>query len=196
MCFIKIFYKNITFFLSLYFICQILSTDICIARNTERRPFFTTGPQNGMVVHMATVTHTIKEQNLFAFGQKKNHYKGTKSSFKRKKNSWVKPYHFEYVSRIHFGMGLFFFIPISFTWVDGTAMWWILFPAIILAASAGYLYGKRKGRKIAATKEFPAYVPAPVVLSKEGRYEDLAEEKPFMQKYDMVTVMFADIEGF
>ena len=75
-------------------------------------------------------------------------------------------------------------------------MWWIFFPAIILAALAGYLYGKRKGSMIAATKEYMAYVP-PVVLNEKVSYEDLAEkEKPFMQKYDMSTVMFADIEGF
>jgi class 3 adenylate cyclase len=74
---------------------------------------------------------------------------------------------------------------------------WTLFPALILASLAGYFYGKRKGRQMAATEEYPASVPAPVKLTPKDKYEDLAgKEKPFIQKYDMVTVLFADIEGF
>ena len=188
----KIFYKNITFFFSLYFICQILSTDICTAKNTERPPFFTAGPQIGMIVHTATDTHTKKEYILFVFEQKKNLYKDIKYSFKRKIGTCFESNHSVCQSYILFKMGSFFFIPIYF----GETAMWIFFPAIILAAWAGYFYGKRKGKKIAATREPPIYVP-PVVLTKRGKFEDLAEdEKPFMQKYDMATVLFADIEGF
>ncbi|MDR1171954.1 MAG: HD domain-containing protein [Bacteroidales bacterium] len=46
-------------------------------------------------------------------------------------------------------------------------------------------------------KGYPVNAPPPVVLSRKDRYEALAEEeKPFIQKYDTVTVLFADIEGF
>ena len=83
-------------------------------------------------------------------------------------------------------------------------LWWIIFllPAILLAAVAGYLYGKRKGRKMAehsfSSSEFSeTRILKPVVLDKKDKYERMAEEdKPFIQKYDMVTVLFADIEGF
>ena len=46
------------------------------------------------------------------------------------------------------------------------------------------------------TRKYPPNVPAPVMLSTKDREEDTAKEKPFIQKYDMVTVLFADIEGF
>ena len=77
-------------------------------------------------------------------------------------------------------------------------LWCIMFPVIILSSLAGYLYGKRKWKQTAKNEEYIAgKVPAPVKLSREDRYEEFAEkEKPFIQKYDMVTVLFADIEGF
>ena len=77
-------------------------------------------------------------------------------------------------------------------------LWWMLFLAIILACLAGYFYGKRKGKQMATDKEYAAAVPVPVKLFLKDKHEDPAgkEEKPFIQKYDMVTVLFADIEGF
>ena len=76
-------------------------------------------------------------------------------------------------------------------------MWWISLPIIILAAFAGYFYGKRKGMRTANDAEYLEHVPAPVVLNQDDNYEDIAgKDKPFIQKYDMVTVLFADIEGF
>jgi len=72
-----------------------------------------------------------------------------------------------------------------------------MLPVTILVSLAGYLYGKRKGKRIAMAEEYHERVPAPVHLTQKDRYEKYArEEKPFMQKYDMVTVLFADIEGF
>jgi len=76
-------------------------------------------------------------------------------------------------------------------------LWSLLFLALFLASLTGYLYGKRKGKEMAAAEELPATVPAPVKLTPKEKYDDFAEkEKPFMQKYDTVTVLFADIEGF
>ena len=76
--------------------------------------------------------------------------------------------------------------------------WYVLFLVLILASLSGYLFGRKKAKQIAKSGEFPAtVVPAPVKLTPKERYEELAEkEKPFIQKYDMVTVLFADIEGF
>ena len=74
---------------------------------------------------------------------------------------------------------------------------WILFSAIIIAALTGYLYGKRKGMKMTLAKQYPVSVPPPLVLNENEKYEDMtATKRPFIQKYEMVTVLFADIEGF
>ena len=71
--------------------------------------------------------------------------------------------------------------------------WCVSFLAVIAASLAGYLYGKKRVKQT----EFPATVAMPVKLSTKERYDDFAEkEKPFMQKYEMVTVLFADIEDF
>ena len=76
-------------------------------------------------------------------------------------------------------------------------MWWLSLTVVIPAAWAGYLYGKKKGMKIAMGRKFPENHPAPAVLEKNGNYEDMAgKERAFIQKFDMVTVLFADIEGF
>ena len=74
---------------------------------------------------------------------------------------------------------------------------WILIPSIIISAFAGFFYGKRRGMKMVVSETHSETVSAPIVLNKSEKYEDLAaKEKPFIQKYDMVTVLFADIKGF
>ncbi len=78
--------------------------------------------------------------------------------------------------------------------------YWLLLPAMIFAAIAGYVYGRRKTQKPTAPpvdKGKSNIYMAPVWLNRTDRMKELmAEEKPFIQKYDMVTVLFADIEGF
>jgi len=71
---------------------------------------------------------------------------------------------------------------------------WILFPAFIITAMVGYFFGIRKGKKIALTKDLQA--GSDTLLNKDKYDEMIEKEKPFIQKYDMVTVLFADIEGF
>lgn len=74
---------------------------------------------------------------------------------------------------------------------------YMLFTTFILAALAGYLYGKRRGKKKMITQKYPDIVSDPLTLAGNEQDEFLSEkEKPFIQKYDMVTVLFADIEGF
>lgn len=94
----------------------------------------------------------------------------------------------------------------------------MLLVTTVLAAIAGYFYGKRKGKKMAelsfSSAEFPEIQnpklevrttqpstelnPNGAVLNEvqpvSGSITE--EDKPFIQKYDMVTVLFADIEGF
>ena len=73
----------------------------------------------------------------------------------------------------------------------------MLIPAIILAYLTGYFYGKRKRKRLSTAKKYLDAIPVPVKLTPKDKYEDLTGiEKPFIQKYDMVTVLFADIEGF
>ena len=99
----------------------------------------------------------------------------------------------------------------------------MLLSATVLAAVAGFLYGKRKGKKIAessfSSEKFLASQTSKLEIRTENPkltqnskvirgnksearrpkpvYESPVEEdKPYIQKYDMVTVLFADIEGF
>ena len=81
--------------------------------------------------------------------------------------------------------------------LNGIFFEWILFLAIIVAALAGYFLGIRKGKRKASAKKHPANIPAHLELNRKDKYEEMVEkEKPFIQKYDMATVLFADIEGF
>ena len=77
-------------------------------------------------------------------------------------------------------------------------MCWIFLPVVIFfAVCAGYIYGKRRGMESMEGRKYPVNAPEPVVLNKNGNFEEMAgKEKAFIQKYDMVTVLFADIEGF
>jgi len=76
-------------------------------------------------------------------------------------------------------------------------IWWISFSVSILAALTGYLFGKKKGIKITNEKFYPNQAPAPVILEPDVNYEEIAgKDKAFIQRYEMVTVLFADIEGF
>jgi len=76
-------------------------------------------------------------------------------------------------------------------------IWEILLPISILAVFAGYFFGKKRGIKAANAKKYPEHVPAPVVLEPDENYEEIAgKDKAFIQKYEMVTVLFADIKGF
>jgi len=158
---LKNFHKSITFFLSLYLICQIFSTDFCLAGNIAERK---NSLSVGMIPLWDSVTdiHTKNESLLFAFGQKN---------------------FFANIQKILFIQKRFFV--------------WLLLPFVVVVALAGYFSGKRKGMKTALEKEYPANIPPPVVLNENEKYEDMAaREKPFIKKYDMVTVLFADIEGF
>ena len=79
-------------------------------------------------------------------------------------------------------------------------LFWTLFPAIVsFAAFAGYLYGKGREKKKEKSEEAPTG-NAPELsfeLNKKYRHdESLGRGKQFIQKYEMVTVMLADIEGF
>jgi len=76
-------------------------------------------------------------------------------------------------------------------------IWWISFLAGILAAMAGYFLGKRKGERTKNSEDFSVHATSPVVLEPDVNYEEIAKkDKAFIQKYEMVTVLFADIEGF
>ena len=128
MNFLKNIHKNRTFFLALYLICQIFSTDFCLAKNIEERKNIYSAGLNPFW-ESTTNTHTKNETLLFAFWQKKISANIQNPILKVKS----------------------FFV-------------WILFPTIIIAAFAGYLYGKRKGKKLAVVKKYPVSVTAPVVL--------------------------------
>jgi class 3 adenylate cyclase len=198
------FCKNKTFFLSLYFICQILSTDTCGAKNTGERASHHIADNRVSPVPFlepATVINTIKDQNMFTFRQNFFFGKHTKSCFKRKKDPDATSYYFDCMPLTHiFTVPKFFVLTPAFLfsgWVNEALFGWMPLSAVILATLAGYLCGKRRGQRMAAVKEYPVNVPPPIVLSRTDRYEALAEEeKPFIQKYDTVTVLFADIEGF
>ena len=74
---------------------------------------------------------------------------------------------------------------------------WIMIPIFIVAVMAAYLLGKKRGREMSLTKKYRAGTQTSLVLNGNEKYEKMIEtEKPFMQKYEMVTVLFADIEGF
>jgi len=76
-------------------------------------------------------------------------------------------------------------------------IWWISFSMSILAAFAGYFFGKKNGIKTVNRKDFPVQATSPIVLEPDENYEEIvAKDKAFIQKYEMVTVLFADIEGF
>ena len=78
------------------------------------------------------------------------------------------------------------------TLTKGIFFEWKLISAVIIAALAGYFFGIRRGKTMAFVKEKP---DDSSTINK--KYEEMIEkEKPFIQKYDMVTVLFADIEGF
>ena len=66
----------------------------------------------------------------------------------------------------------------------------MLFAAIILASIAGYLFGKKTGKKMAIDA---AKLKENAIATDE---EKRARESHIIQKYEMVTVMFADIVGF
>ena len=72
---------------------------------------------------------------------------------------------------------------------------WYLIPMIVFAVLAAYIGGLRKGKKMVLSHKYDT--PAPVLLDEKDNYEEMAaKEKPFIQKYEMVTVLFADIKGF
>ena len=89
----------------------------------------------------------------------------------------------------------------------------MLLPATVIAAFAGYFIGKRKGEKIAkqsflseirnpkleirtATSDIRHPISDIQSSETENRKPETEEEKPYIQKFDMVTVLFADIKGF
>lgn len=74
-------------------------------------------------------------------------------------------------------------------------MLWILFPILIVVASfAGYIIGKRQGKKIEKSSNDDS---VNVGLNEKYSYnESLGRGNHFIQKYEMVTVLLADIEGF
>ena len=72
---------------------------------------------------------------------------------------------------------------------------WTFFSALVVAALAGYFLGIRKGKKMSLTKELSTCSDA-LNLNRDKYQEMIEKEKPFTQKYEMVTVLFADIEGF
>ena len=140
----KIFYKNKTFFFSLFMICYFFLTEPCVANQTDVS---------------ATIYHTKNDPFLFAFSPE--------NFTANIQNSLIKSIYFE----------------------------WTFFPAMIIAALAGYAFGKRKSKKQVKVIEYQDNSDAR--LLKKDDYDQLIEkEKPFIQKYDMVTVLFADIEGF
>ena len=145
----KNFYKSISFFLSLYLVCQILVTDICTAGNIKES-----------VIFAATEGSTIPQ---------KNSDKYTISFLNRK---------------IDFKNNFFY--------SD-----FVIFTVVVLTALAGYLYGKRRGKKIVIAKKYPVSLQEPHTLAGNDHADVLSKkEKPFIHKFDMVTVLFADIKGF
>ena len=83
------------------------------------------------------------------------------------------------------------------TLTKGNFFEWSLISAIIIAALAGYLFGIKRGKTMAFTKGKPDdSFNSSTLIKKDGYNEMIEKEKPFIQKYDMVTVLFADIEGF
>ena len=67
----------------------------------------------------------------------------------------------------------------------------ISFPAIIFGAFLGYMYGKRAGRKAMSLEA--VNLPAMAVITEDDKHE---KRNHIIQKYEMVTVLFADIVGF
>ena len=70
-------------------------------------------------------------------------------------------------------------------------LFWISLPAIILAALAGYLYGKKTVKKKIANEK--ANLQQMVEAGDDDKQE---KENHSIQRYEMVTVLFADIVGF
>ena len=103
-------------------------------------------------------------------------------------------------SDVTFSAGCF---PVAaFNKVRNTLQWWLVVPTIFLAAVLGFVCGKRKttGKTVSSPDNRQniniesADFNSTVVTEK---YENAVEdEKPFFRKYDLVTVLFADIEGF
>ena len=64
-------------------------------------------------------------------------------------------------------------------------LFWALLPVVFAASFASYIFGKRQGKKIAEA------------LSGKSKNDELPERGVHtIQKYEMVTVLFADIVGF
>jgi len=146
---LKNFYKSISFFLSLYLICQILIIDICTAGNIKESMIFVAADDS-------TIPQKISDKYTISFLNRKI---DLENNF----------YHSGYV----------------------------IFTVVVLAALTGYLFGRRRGKKIAITKKCSSDVSEPFALTRSDRSEIPSEkEKPFIHKFDMATVLFADIKGF
>jgi len=76
-------------------------------------------------------------------------------------------------------------------------MLYVFFPvAVILAAFSGYIFGKRQGKKIVTDEKNLANYPLVGLNRKLNYNEPHMRGNHFIQKFEMVTVMLADIEGF
>jgi len=74
---------------------------------------------------------------------------------------------------------------------------WVILPAIAIAYMTGYLAGKKRGKKKAIARDHKVDVAVLPVANHKDKYDEMIEKKkPFIQKYEMVTVLFADIVGF
>ncbi len=78
------------------------------------------------------------------------------------------------------------------------AYWWFMIPLVLLAAAVGFLYGKRRRKKVTDIQPQDNTVDnyTPSAIPVDTLKEQVEGEKSFFQKFDMVTVLFADIEGF
>ncbi len=236
----QIFYKSKTFFLYLYFICNILSTEAHAFGNTEKRTDSTTVVLNtpcslwiAFPSSNGTTYHTTNEGILFLFEQKKYLDKGIKYSFKietseligrqdvgDKSLNWSdwsdqnpKKYFLpegNYTISVKIRSDsipehLAGSFPVSIAGISKSdTHWWLPLVALVavIAAFAGYFCGRRMKKKVPVSPvvtEIPHLyeVPAPIIPNGPNEYNDLVEKgKPFFQKFNMVTVLFADIEGF
>ena len=72
----------------------------------------------------------------------------------------------------------------------------IVFPITVLAVFAAYFYGKKKGKEFVLSDNSTEN-QMPVASNNKYVYnESLGRGKHFIQKYEMVTVLLADIKGF
>lgn len=213
-------YKNTSFFLIICFICFIYKTDtygrhqpdININSSVVQTNMVSISDRTSPCINFLLIIKAVKDNNLFALIGQKNHIQNEKSLFFYLKESLYLfqqsgKYLLNRACKVEKSSQVSFFSFRSPTHTGSILLrgaipgsgWWYIIPAVILAGVLGYLAGRKK-----SFGKTPSLLQPDVATPETNRNQNgLSEkelpnspEKPYLQKFEMVTVLFADIEGF